>query len=311
MNNYKLLPALVSILQTRNLTESAKQLNVTQSAMSKTLNQIREAFHDKIVIREANSFVLTQKGEALKSQLPLLIQQLDNLYLPHSMDPSLCNRKFTFASSDYVAQAIFPSILGKMELDAPSASIEYELWNKDKLSQLAECSLDLVSTITKTVPENLHGKMMAEDQLVVVFRTSHAQSDSGMSLDDYINARHILISGGGDKDSSVDYALSKVGRQRNIFATVPFFQSAIELLLTTNTMLTTPLHIAVDFAQNYDLQIRQLPLDIKPHHYYLLWHAKHHQDPEHKWFRELCYPLLKQHLQQSIKQGMKLIHTNK
>jgi len=278
--------------------------------MSKTLNQIREAFHDKILIREANQFVLTQKGAALKLQLPALIQQLDNLYLPSSVQPKLCQRKFTFGSSDYVAQAIFPSIVYDLELEAPHASIEYELWNKDKLTQLAEYPLDLISTITDTVPENLYGKMMAEDQLVVVFKTSHAQTGNDMSLDDYTNARHILISGGGDKDSPVDRALSKVGQHRKIFATVPFFQSAIELLLKTNTMLTTPLHIAADFAQNYDLQIRRLPLDIKPQHYYLLWHAKHHQDPEHKWFRELCYPLLKEHLQRSIKQGMKLIHTD-
>jgi DNA-binding transcriptional LysR family regulator len=279
--------------------------------MSKTLNQIREAFHDKIVIREANRFILTQKGEVLKSQLPVLIQQLDNLYLPNSMVPSLCKRKFTLASSDYVAQAILPSIFYEIELKAPNASIEYQLWHKDRLTELAEHPLDLVSTITESIPENLYGKMMAEDQLVVVFRTSHPQSVSDMSVANYIKARHILISGGGDKDSPVDRALSIIGQQRNIFATVPFFQSAIELLLKTDTMLTTPLHIAADFAQNYDLQVRQLPIDIKPHHYYLLWHAKHHQDPEHKWFRELCYPLLKQHLEQAIKQGMKLLHTNK
>ncbi|WP_293132099.1 LysR family transcriptional regulator [Moritella sp.] len=78
MNNYKLLPALMSILQTRNLTESARQLNVTQSAISKTLTQIRAAFDDKIVIREGNQFILTRKGEELKTQLPVLMQTFDN-----------------------------------------------------------------------------------------------------------------------------------------------------------------------------------------------------------------------------------------
>jgi DNA-binding transcriptional LysR family regulator len=311
LNNYKLLPALISILQTRNLTESARNLNVTQSAMSKTLSQIREAFHDKIVIREANQFILTRKGEELKQQLPALMQQLDSLYVPNAMEPSRCKRKFTLASSDYVAQAILPSICCDLELAAPNVSIEYQLWHKDKLTALAEHPLDLVSTITESIPENLHGKMMAEDQLVVVFRRAHPQSVADMSIADYIKARHILISGGGDKDSPVEHALSAIGQQRNVFATVPFFQSAIELLLKTDTMLTTPLHIAADFAQNYDLQVRPLPLDIEPQHYYLLWHAKHHQDPEHKWFRELCYPFFKEHLDQTIKQGMKLLHANK
>ena len=316
LNNYKLLPALISILQTRNLTESARQLNVTQSAMSKTLTQIRDAFHDKIVVREANQFILTRKGEELKAQLPALMLTLDNLYLPYSMEPKRCQRTFTLASSDYVAQAVLPSICCDIAVAAPHVSVEYLLWNKDKLTELAEMSLDLVSTITDVVPENLHGQMMAEDQLVVVFRNTHplaihTESAREISVADYTNAKHVLISGGGDKDSPVERALSAMGEQRNIFATVPFFQSAIELLLKTDTVLTTPLHIAADFAQNYDLQIRPLPLDIKPHHYYLLWHTKHHQDPEHQWFRALCYPLFKNHLERTIQQGMKLLHANK
>jgi len=312
LNNYKLLPTLISILQTRNLTESARLLNVTQSAISKTLMQIRIAFHDKIVIREGNQFVLTRKGEELKAQLPLLMQTLDNLYLPREMDPRLCQRQFTLASSDYVAQAILPSICCALAVDAPNASVEYQLWHKDKLTELADMSLDLVSTITDDVPENLHGKSIGEDQLVVVCRREHPLCQGGaLSVSGYINAKHILISGGGDKDSPVDQALSTLGKQRQVFASVPFFQSAIELLLTTDTLLTTPLHIAADFAQTYDLRIMVLPIALKPQQYYLLWHAKHHQDPEHTWFRELCHPFLKHHLERTKTLGMKLIHNDK
>ena len=316
LNNYKLLPALISILQTRNLTESARALNVTQSAMSKTLQQIRVAFHDKIVIREGNQFVLTHKGEALKLQLPVLMQTLDNLYLPSMMEPSYCQRKFTLASSDYVAQAIFPSICCQLANEAPLASVEYQLWHKDKLTALAEMPLDLVSTITDIVPENLHGKSIGEDNLVVVCRGSHplnkhSDSSSVLSLADYIKAKHVLISGGGDKDSPVDEALTKLGEQRSVFASVPFFQSAIELLLKTDTLLTTPLHIAADFAQTHDLRIMSLPIDLKAQQYYLLWHAKHHHDPEHTWFRECCYPFLKNHLERTKSLGMKLLHDRK
>ena len=162
MNNYKLLPALISLLHTRNLTESAKSLNVTQSAMSKTLSQIRDAFHDPILIREANHFVLTKRGEELKTQLPSLIQSLDNLYLPKKLDIAQCKRKFILASSDYVSQFILPDICAKMVNSAPNISIEYQLWQKNWLYELSQKPLDLVSTIADSVPENLYGKKMAE-----------------------------------------------------------------------------------------------------------------------------------------------------
>ncbi|WP_053014333.1 MULTISPECIES: LysR substrate-binding domain-containing protein [Xenorhabdus] len=239
------------------------------------------------------------------------MQQLDNLYTPEIMEPDLCRRKFTLASSDYVAQAILPSIISDIEVDASNVSIEYKLWHKDNLNKFAEQNIDLVATIADTIPDNLYGKMMAEDQLAVAFRNIHSKANSDMTINDYIEGRHILISGGGDKDSSVDHMLAKMNLNRHIYTTVPFFQAAIELLLKTDTMLTIPLHIAADFAQHYDLQIRRLPIDIKAQQYYLLWHAKHHQDPEHRWFRDICFPLIKAHLERTIEQGMKLIHTYK
>ena len=256
MNNYKLLPALISLLQTRNTTESAKDLHVTQSAMSKTLSQIRQAFDDPILIREGNYFVLTQRGEALKQQLPTLLQQLDNLYLPASIKLAQCERKFTFASSDYVAQAIFPKVCQLVGEAAPNVNLEYQLWDKQWLEQLSDKSLDLASTITDTIPENLHGELMAQDQQAIVLRKSHPLCQQAITIEHYTKAKHILISGGGDKDSPVEQALADIGKQRRAFARVPFFQAAIELLLTTDTLLTTPLHIAADFAQRYDLQIK-------------------------------------------------------
>ena len=310
MNNYKLLPALMSLLETKNLTESARQLNVTQSAMSKTLAQIREAFGDAILVREASHFVLTARAIQLKQQLPDLIKQLDGLYLADKLDLARCSRCFHFASSDYVAQVEFPLIGRALDEQAPNASIEYHVWHKDLLLQLADKPFDIVSTIADEIPENLYGKMIAKDEHVCVIRKGHPLADRSWSLQEYVAAKHILVTGGGDKDSVVDNTLADLQLKRDIFARVPFFQGAIELLKTTDTILTTPLHIAAEFAKQHDLQLHPLPLSIEPHDYYLLWHAKHHQDVEHQWFRQLCIKVLTKTLNDSIANGMKLIHGN-
>jgi DNA-binding transcriptional LysR family regulator len=278
--------------------------------MSKTLNQIRQAFGDEIVIREGSQFVLTYRAEQLKTRLPLLMQQLDDLYIPNTLNLENCYRVFRFASSDYVAQAIFPEILKQVEKEAANVSIEYLLWEKEKFVSSLSNQVDLVTTIAETVPENLYGQLMAEDQSVVVIRASHPLAKQPLLLESYLSARHILISGGGDKDSLIDQALKSKGQCRNIIAQVPFFQSAIELLLSTDSMLTVPLHIAAEFSKKHALQIKPLPVAVKPHQYYLLWHAKYQQDSEHLWFRELCLPILKNHLDTRIQQGMKLLHAN-
>ena len=278
--------------------------------MSKTLSQIREAFHDDILIREGNHYILTKRGQELREQLPSILAQIDALYVPKIMDPKTCTRNFSFASSDFVAQAIFPEICRRVEEEAPLASIEYRLWRTRQTLDLAKDSLDLLTTLAISIPGNLRGKIMAKGGLAVVFRDGHPLSHKSMSLEDYIDARHILIMGGGDKDSDVDRALERKGMRRNIFARVTFFQAAFEVLVRSNALITTPLHIAADFTKRYKLQLRPLPLDIEPHQYFLLWHEKHHHDPEHQWFRELCFPILKEHLEVTMARGMRLIHTH-
>ena len=307
MNNYKLLPALMSLLTTRNLTESAKQLNVSQSAMSKTLILIRQSFKDPILIREGNSFRLTQRAEQLKQQLPSLLNSVDALYLPESFDLTQCERQFSLASSDYVAQFVLPRICNQIQQHTPNATINYQLWQSAWLTELVDKKIDLVSTIADGIPENLYGKKMAEDPLVVVMRKEHPLSQSHLDLQRYCDAHHVVISGGGDKDSALYIALNKLNKQRNIFANVPFFQAAIELLNATDTLLTTPLHIAATYAEKNNLVIKPLPLVVPNNHYYVLWHAKYHHDPAHKWFRELCYPLFKQHILTTVQQGNSLL----
>ena len=304
MNNYKLLPALVSILQTRNLTDSARELNVTQSAMSKTLGLIRESFHDPILIREGNRFLLTQRAQVLKAQLPILLSQLDNLYQPMDLNPMQCKRKFNFAFSSFVARSVLPMVCSAVEKAAPLASIESTLWQTERLTDLGESNVDLVATIADEIPENLYGKLMAEDQYVLLFNKNHVLVTEKVTLESYLSAKHILVSGVVDKTRQADEVIKLTGNRRQIFVTVSSFHAAFEILSDTQTVITAPLHIASKYVQKFDLAIRPLPKKLSPHQYYLLWHAKHQQDPEHKWFRELCFPILQRYLQQQITQGL-------
>ncbi len=306
MHNYKLLQALDSLLDTQNLTESAKQLNVTQSAMSKTLAQIRDEFSDPILIREGNKSLLTKRAQELKQQLPAVLRQIEELYAPADLQPEQIKRKFTIGFNAYVAPTILPQICAKLESDSPRSTIECHLWQTEQLDILAEAPLDLVATMATDIPDNIYGKLLGRDEFVVMMCNQHPMADRPFSLDDLADANHILVSGIVDKRRAVDGLLSPTGKKRKIFAVVPSFLSAVESLKLTQAIMVAPSHIAAQYVGNYGLVIKQLPLDLPPHEYYLLWHAKHQNDKEHQWFRELIFPLLQQNLINAIEQGEQL-----
>ncbi len=307
MNNYKLLPALASLLETKNITFTAQLLNVTQSAMSKTLAQIRDAFNDPILVRQGNQYVLTARGEQLKDQLPELLTQLDDLYLPPRFEPTTCERKFTFSYTAFVASSILPTICTEVEKQAPLASVECQLWQYRKLDHLATGSNDLVATMAFDAQDNLHGKHLGDDEYVVLMSKQHPLAHESLTIEEYGRAKHIQINGVVDARRQVDEVCAKHGIERQVFARVPSFLSAAGALARTQTLLTAPLHTVIDYARHFDLVMKPFPVEIKPHSYYLFWHAKQHHDPEHRWFRELCFPALQNYLNHAIDEGQQML----
>lgn len=305
--NLNLLPTLKVLLETRNISRAAELLHLSQPSISKQLAQLRSEFDDELLVREGQRWLLTPRAELLAAQLVDSLGALERLYEAPGFDPSRCERVFRLASSDYVAQYILPDICAALAKEAPLAALEYSLWDKRQLPQLWQSELDLVSTITEQVPEQIRGLHQGEDRLAVLMGRHHPLAGKALSLDDYLAWPHLQVSGGGDKDSPVEQVLAPQGLSRRWFARVPFFQAAVEVLLRTDCLMTTPAHIAWQLSCSHELTFVDLPFATRDQQYHLLWHQRHHQDPAHRWFRELAYPFLRDHLQRTVGESRKLL----
>ncbi|WP_425890108.1 LysR family transcriptional regulator [Aeromonas veronii] len=287
--NLNLLPTLKVLLETRNISRAAELLHLSQPSISKQLAQLRSEFDDELLVREGQRWLLTPRAELLAAQLADSLGVLERLYEAPGFDPSRCERVFRLAK------------------EAPLAALEYSLWDKRQLPQLWQSELDLVSTITEQVPEQIRGLHQGEDRLAVLMGRHHPLAGKALSLDDYLAWPHLQVSGGGDKDSPVEQVLAPQGLSRRWFARVPFFQAAVEVLLRTDCLMTTPAHIAWQLSCGHELTFVDLPFATRDQQYHLLWHQRHHQDPAHRWFRELAYPFLRDHLQRTVGESRKLL----
>ncbi|WP_337073532.1 LysR family transcriptional regulator [Aeromonas veronii] len=305
--NLNLLPTLKVLLETRNISRAAELLHLSQPSISKQLAQLRSEFDDELLVREGQRWLLTPRAELLAAQLADSLGALERLYEAPGFDPSRCERVFRLASSDYVAQHILPDICAALAKEAPLAALEYSLWDKRQLPQLWQSELDLVSTITEQVPDQIRGLHQGEDRLAVLMGCHHPLAGKTLNLDDYLAWPHLQVSGGGDKDSPVEQVLAPQGLSRRWFARVPFFQAAVEVLLRTDCLMTTPAHIAWQLSCGHELTFVDLPFATRDQQYHLLWHQRHHQDPAHRWFRELAYPFLRDHLQRTVGESRKLL----
>ncbi|MCG9681759.1 LysR substrate-binding domain-containing protein [Vibrio sp. Isolate23] len=296
MNNYKLLRPLLVLLQTRSLTEAALQLNVTQSAMSRTLSQIRTAFDDPILIREGKQFVVSARGQQLLAQLPELIGSLDELYAVEAFLPHACQREFRLAYTAFLSESSVPLVSAELLRLAPNAGVNGELWQDQHVSVLGDSPIDVLATTLDYFPENIYGKKLLEDEYVVLMSGNHSLADASLEMDDYFSASHVMVHGMREMRQYVGEQFEQRKVQRKVIARVPSFTAAMELVCQSDALVTAPLHLAGYFSNRFDYVVKPLPFDLPKHSYYLLWHSRHQKDPAHRWLREQSFAALQRHL---------------
>ena len=104
--NLNLLRSLKVLLEERHVSHAADKLNLTQSAVSRQLSQLRRLFADPLLIREGNTLIPTPKALQLQAKLANWFLELDDMLEEKEFDPAKWHGEFVLSSSDYVAQYI-------------------------------------------------------------------------------------------------------------------------------------------------------------------------------------------------------------
>lgn len=79
LGQLRLLIALDTLLVEGSVQQAAKRMSLSAPAMSRLLNQIREAFNDPILIRSGHRMVPTPRAETLRLRLRALADEAENL----------------------------------------------------------------------------------------------------------------------------------------------------------------------------------------------------------------------------------------
>lgn len=284
--NLNLLRSLHVLLEECHVSKASQRLHVTQSAVSRQLSQLRELFGDPLLLREGNRLVPTSRALEIKVKLDSLFEEFDHLLDEQAFDPFEWQGEMVFSSSDYVAQYIFPSLVAETSKLAPNANFRYVMWERDFISDLFKSDIHLASTMLPEEPEGLSSLLLGEDKSVVVMGNQHplAQKEE-LNLEDVLSFPHILITGGGDKNSHIEKALSAQGKTRRVGLKVPFFSAAFDTLTVCDYLLVVPEHVAKNVSESVEITYRPFPLELISHKYWLLWHPKYDRDPAHRWMR--------------------------
>ena len=116
-----LLVALQILMEERNLTRAAERLSVSQPALSKTLQKLRESFDDELFSLTTHGLIPTPKAEALSAGLPSALIALDKLLEDEEFDPGTYEGAFRIAISPLFAEVLLPGLMDEVVASAPGS----------------------------------------------------------------------------------------------------------------------------------------------------------------------------------------------
>lgn len=294
-----LLRVFDEVMAERNLTRAAKNLAITQPAISNALKRLRDHVGDELLVRAAAGVEPTPMAEKLWPVVREALGALHSAMVPDRFDASTATASFQLAMADATAALLIPPLIRRIEAQAAGISLRVlPLTTRDPRGLLAATDLDLavgyfpiaLAAITLDHMQRSDGGTARHERLydgeyVCVMRRGHPLASRKMTLDAYCEAHHLLVSFSGRPYGFVDEALAAVHRTRRVVLTVNQFFTAGRVVSQSDLLTVLPKHFLFANGMQEDFAIRPLPFKVDTVHVDMLWHRRQHTRPAHEWLR--------------------------
>ncbi|HEY3494083.1 MAG TPA: LysR family transcriptional regulator [Polyangiaceae bacterium] len=300
--NLNLLLALHWLLVERSVTRAAARLGVTQSAMSRSLGQLREWFDDPLLLSAGRRMLLTARAAALREPLTASLDGLRGLFRPpQAFDPATATGTVRMAATEHALGAVVHEFVGRLRRRAPRLDVQIEPAGRDVFSQLAAGRLELL-VVPKVgrLPEGLRSADLLHERFRSIVRRDHPVARRKLTLRRFCALEHVVVYPlGGDADSLVSRVLAQRGLERTVAVRVPYFESALRIVAETDYIATVPAALGNPAAGSGTASRRrpalvclEPPLAIPGFVLQAVWHRRHDDDPLQRWLRDLLESIL-------------------
>lgn len=294
-----LLRVFDEVMAERSLTRAARNLSLTQPAVSNALRRLRETLGDDLVVRSGQGMAPTPRALAVWPIVREALRQLQSSLAPGDFEAATANTTFVLAMADATAAELMPHLVDRLEREAPGVSLRViPLTTRDPRGLLDHEDVDLAIGHFPSVLADLVVRAQSGDgvafahqrlyggEYVCVMRKSHALAKGPLTLSRFCAARHMLVSFSGRPYGFIDESLAAIGRKRRIVLTVNQFFTAGRVVANSNLLTVLPKHFVGVTGIADQLVQRPLPFDVAPVNVDALWHGRVDAQSDHIWLRQ-------------------------
>ena len=294
-----LLRVFDEVMAERSLTRAARNLSLTQPAVSNALRRLRDTLDDELVVREGQGMAPTPRALSIWPTVREALGQLQASLAPSKFEPAHATTTFVLAMADATAAELMPGLIDILEREAPGVAMRVvPLTTRDPRRLLDEGKADLAVGHFPSVLADLVVRAQSDEavafahqrlydgQYMCVMRAGHPLARGPLTLDKFCAARHMLVSFSGRPYGFIDESLAALGRKRQVVLTVNQFFTAGRVVANSNLLTVLPQHFVSVTGIADQLVLRPLPFDVAPVHVDAVWHSRMQLQSAHLWLRQ-------------------------
>jgi len=169
-----LLLTLQVLLECNSVSEAARQLHLTQSAVSKALARLRQQFDDPLFHRVSKGLVPTPFAQRLQQPLHDWLETAASLFVHEDFDPATWTGEFTLVAHDYLHVVLVPRLLSLLHDRAPGVVLKVHSQYRRQLEGLELGALDFVLNLQfSNLSAEFRSEVLYSDAPVILARAGH------------------------------------------------------------------------------------------------------------------------------------------
>lgn len=260
LNTLKVFEALY---EEGSATRAAVRLGLTQSAVSASLARLRITYRNQLFTRTGRGLSATLRAHELRPFISDALEKCrQSLLLGDAGNTAHQGRSIAIGLSDDFEIALGRQLIDAVAARLPGLRLAFRQTHSQIVGDmLQDRQIDLALVSGGLSSRQLKKQSVARGRYACLADQSRSGADAHLTLDDYVDRDHLLVSAGGFV-GIVDEVLDSLGRQRRVVASTNHFSALACLLPGTAMIATLPWHAAVVIAEQTRLSLLACPLPL-------------------------------------------------
>ncbi|ABZ77552.1 transcriptional regulator, LysR family [Shewanella halifaxensis HAW-EB4] len=284
-----------AVYRTSSFSRAAEELDLTQSSVSNAIARLKLSVGEELFIRVGRGVKPTASAMNLYQQLASPVSEIEQVASSFEVfEASTSERTFYVYASESAIQLL--QGLVEQALEGLSINIVFReppLIEEELQMELQLEKVDLALDIWLPESASFKSQKVMQDKLVCVARKGHPRITGAITQEQYFSEKHIIFKMRRYNLSVADLLTKHVLPARQMHSEQSSILSMMAVASKSDALAIASQSYTDEYAELFGLQVFELPFDVEPIEYYMVWSHKLEQNPANIWLRNTILKLIK------------------